>query len=74
MYIETSSNIHGNSVFVSVERTDVIQISNITSYFYSFSILTIDSLKSMGPFRIQLLLENNTWSTRCSIPKNDRSI
>ena len=26
----------------------------------------------MGRFRIQLLLEDNTWSTRYSIPKNDR--
>ena len=26
----------------------------------------------MGRFRIQLLLEDSTWSTRYSIPKNDR--
>ena len=26
----------------------------------------------MGRFRIQLLLEDNTWSTRFNIPKNDR--
>ena len=26
----------------------------------------------MGRFRIQLLLEDNTWSTRYNIPKNDR--
>ena len=26
----------------------------------------------MGRFRIQLLLEDNTWSTRYTIPKNDR--
>ena len=30
MYIETSSNNHGNHVFVSWERSDNIQISNIT--------------------------------------------
>ena len=30
MYIETKSNIPGNNVFVSFERTDIIQISNIT--------------------------------------------
>ena len=30
MYIETSSNNHGSNVFVSWERTDIIQISNIT--------------------------------------------
>ena len=26
----------------------------------------------MGRFRIQLLLQNNTWSTRYNIPRNDR--
>ena len=26
----------------------------------------------MGRFRIQLLLKDNTWSTRCNIPKKDR--
>ena len=26
----------------------------------------------MGRFRIQLLIEDNTWSTRYNIPKNDR--
>ena len=26
----------------------------------------------MGRFRIELLLEDNTWSTRYNIPKNDR--
>ena len=26
----------------------------------------------MGRFRNQLLLEDNTWSTRYNIPKNDR--
>ena len=73
MYIETSSNNHGHErVFVSFERTDIIQISNITFYYNRFSILTNDSLKSMGRFRIQLLLEHNTWSTRYNIPKNDR--
>ena len=72
MYIETSSNNHGNNVFVSWERTDNIQISNITFYYNRFSILTNDSKKSMGRFRIELLLEDNTWSTRYKIPKNDR--
>ena len=73
MYIETSSNNHGQErVFVSFERTDIIQISNTTFYYNRYSILTNDSLKSMGRFRIQLLLEDNTWSTRYNIPKNDR--
>ena len=73
MYVETSSNNHGHErVFVSWERTDIIQISNITFYYNRFSILTKNSKKSMGRFRIQLLLEDNTWSTRYNIPKNDR--
>ena len=56
--------------FLSFERTDIIQIKNITFYYNSFSILTNDSLKSMGRFRIQLLLEDNTWSTQYTIAKN----
>ena len=72
MYIETSSINHGNNVFLSFERTDIIQVSNITFHYNRFSILTKDSLKSMGRFRIQLLLEDNTWSTRHNIPKKDR--
>ena len=71
MYLETSSNNHGNNVFVSFKRTDSIQISNITYYYNRFSILTNASLKSMGRFRIKLLLEDKTWSTRYNIPKND---
>ena len=53
MFIETSSNNHGHEkVFVSWERTDFIQITNITFYYNRFSILTDDSLKSTGRFRI----------------------
>ena len=37
MYIGTSSNNHGNSVFVRFEATDIIQISNITFYCNRFS-------------------------------------
>ena len=72
MYIETSSNNHGNIVFVSWERTDIIQITDITFYYKRCSILTNEDKKSMGIFRIELLLEDNTWSTRYNIPKNDR--
>ena len=73
MYIETSSNNHGHErIVVSWERTDIIQITNITFYYNRFSILTNDSLKSMGRFRIQLLLSDNTWSTRYHLPKNYR--
>ena len=73
MYIETSSINYGHEiVLVSFERTDVTQISNITFCYNRFSVLTNKSKKSMGRFRIQLLLEDNTWSTRYNIPKNDR--
>ena len=71
MFKETSSGGHANNVFVSFERTNIIKITNITFYYNRFSILANDSLKSMGRFRIQLLLEDNTWSTRYNIPKND---
>ena len=74
MYIELISNNHGHErVFVSCGRTDIIQISNITFYYNRFSIVTNDSLKSMGRFRKQFLLEDNTWSTRYNISKNDRN-
>ena len=72
IYIETSGNNSGNNVFVSWERNDIIQITNITFYYIRFSILTNDNLKAMGRFRIQLLLADNTWSTMYNIPKNDR--
>ena len=71
-YIETSSNNHGSNVFVSWERTDIKQITNITFFYDSFSILTNDNIKSMGRFRIQLLIEDNIWSTLYNIPKIDR--
>ena len=70
MYIETSSNNHGNNVFVSFERVDIIQITNITFYYNRFSILTDDKLKNMGRFTIQLLLGDNTWSTQYTIATN----
>ena len=40
MYFETNSNVHGDNVFVSFERTDIIQISKITFYYSRFSNLT----------------------------------
>ena len=70
MYIETSSKNNGDGVFVSFRRTDIIQITNITFYYNRFSILTNNSLKSMGRFRVQLLLKDNTWDTQYTIAKN----
>ena len=73
MYIETSGGNYGyDHIFCSFERTDIIQITNITFYYNRFSILTNNWLKSMGRFRIQLLLENNSWSTQYTINKNSQ--
>ena len=69
MYIETSSNNIGNNVFASFERTDIIQITNITFYLNRFS-TSDNNLRAMGRFRLQLLLEDNTWSTQYTIAKN----
>ena len=71
MYTETSNN-RCNNVFVTWERSDINQITNITLYYIRFSVLTNVSVESVGRFRIQLLLEDNTWSTPNNIPKNDR--
>ena len=59
-------------VFVSWERTDIFQISNFNFYYNRYLILTNDLLKAMGCFGIQLSLEDNSWSSRYKIPKNDR--
>ena len=75
MYFHVYSNEfkqYGNFVFVSFERTDIFQITNKSFYCNRFSILTSDSHKSMGRFRIQLLLEDNTWSSQYTVPKNDQ--
>ena len=69
LYIETSSNNRGQNVYCSFERTDIIQISKISFYFNRYS--AENSHKAMGRFRIQLLLSDNTWSTRSNIPKSD---
>ena len=69
MYTETSFASQGHERnFVSWERTDILQITYLT--FSSIS--NNDTLKSMGRFRIQLLLEDITWSTQYTIAKNDR--
>ena len=69
MYIETSSNNNGNNNFASFERSDIIQITNITFYYNRYS-TSDNNLRVMGRFRIQLLLEDNTWSTQYTIAKN----
>ena len=72
MYKETCSNNQGPNVFVSSERSDIIQSTNITFYHNRFSILTDDNIKNMGRFRIQFLLGDNTWSTQYTKPKNSQ--
>ena len=72
MYIETSSDSHGTNVFVSFERTDNVQVPNITSYYNRFSSLTDNFLKTVGRFRIQLLVEDNLRSTQYTIPENSQ--
>ena len=69
MYIETSSNNNGDNLFCSFERTGIIQIAKITFCYNRFS---AGGTKSMGRFRIQMLLDDITWSARYDIPKNDR--
>ena len=76
MYIETSGNNNnqnnnGSNVFVTFQRTDIIQITNISFYYNRFS-SSDDSLKGMGRFRIQLLLENDTWTTQYTINENSQ--
>ena len=73
MYMETSSKVHGQKrVCVRIEWTDFIKISIITLFFKRFSILNNEAKKSMGRFRNQLLLGDNTWSTQCTIPKSNQ--
>ena len=69
MYIGTISNNIGENVIVSIERTDIIKISIIT-FYYNIISSSDSKLRSMGRLRIQLLLEDNTWSTQNTTPKN----
>ena len=52
LYEEIGSGNNGNRMFVSFERTDIIQISNIAFLYNRYSFLTNGSLKSMGRFGI----------------------
>ena len=56
--------------FVSFERIDIIQITNIAFYQNRFSSRDLN-LRAMGCFKIQLLLAENTWSILYDIHKND---
>ena len=64
MYIETSSNNNNReSVFVSFERTNIVQITYIRFYYNGFSSSDVN-LRVMRRFRTELILEDDTWSTR----------
>ena len=69
VFAETGGNNFGPNVFVTFERTDFIQINNITFCYIRYSI--INKNKPLGRFRIQILLSDSTWSTRSNIPKKD---
>ena len=71
MYIEPSGNNNGDYTFVRLIRTDIIQISNITFYYNRFS-SNDESLKAMGRFRIDLLLDNDTWENKYTLEKNSQ--
>ena len=72
MYSETSGkNCGSDNLFVSLERTRVLHITNITFYYNRFSTGDLN-LRSMGRFRIQLIIEDNFWTTKYTIPKNDQ--
>ena len=69
MFIETSGANHGDDkIYVSWERVDIIQISNIKFYYNRFSAHN----PSMGRFQIQLLLKGDIWETQYTIEKNTR--
>ena len=70
MYVETSSNNHGNNTYVIWERTDIIQITNVLFYYIRYSILTDDALKAMGRFRIEIKANDNTWITLHTMNEN----
>ena len=70
MYVETTGGNKGSGVFASFERSDIIQISNITFYYNRFSI-SDNNFRSMGRFRIQLLLDDDIWETQYTIAKNE---
>ena len=71
--LETSrSNSVIEHIFVCFEQRDFLQLSFFILYYNRYSTLSDVSLNSTGRFRIQIILEDNIWSTRYNIPRNDR--
>ena len=68
LYIETTAYNLGGGVFSSFERTDILQISNINLYYKRSS---ARSNKTRERFRIQLLLNDESWSTRYNTANKD---
>ena len=70
MDLEPGAIIYEPKVYFSFQRTDMIDISNISFNHNRYS--TGSSNQSMGRIRLQLLLDDNTWSNRYNIPNYDR--
>ena len=70
-YIETTHKNHGQKkIFVSWERTDIIQISFINFFYNRFSILTDNFKNCAGRFRIHILLKDHSWNAIYTVNKN----
>ena len=69
-YVETYQNNSGNeSVFVSFEGIDIIQVSTTSFYYNRYSARIGITPPCMGRYCIQHLLSEKTWSRRYKIPK-----
>ena len=69
MYIQTNGNINGQKFFVSLERTDVIEITNTTFNYNRYSDPS-NNHRSMGRFRVQARLPNGQCFCQYIIIKN----
>ena len=69
MDIETGDNCSDQFVFNSLERTDIIQISNNTFYCYR---LSAGKSKSIGRIRNQLILLNSQLHSRSMTDKSTK--
>ena len=73
MFIEASQKILCNeNVFVSFEKTSIVQIENVSFQNHRLSSLLNASCKFLGIIRNQVFLKDNTWSIRYIIPEEDR--
>ena len=68
MYLESSGSNNGDNTYVILNRTDIIQITNISFYYNRFSI-SDKNLRAMPRFRIEILLENVNWENKFTIEK-----